>query len=257
MRLLVSLLLFSIMPFAGFSQIEGDGEVYLTMERINPTFRGGGMKEFYAYINSEFDYSKVAAKGKMVAVFTINEEGEIKNITVTQFLDVNSAAEIIRVLKKAPKWVPAKRNGKSISVDIQLPLNFGSSNKAVDESAVAKEEQANPKSDNEEIESDLVPVTAVESKPEYPGGMNAFYQLVIHNMKTPEDKKFKGGKLVISFVIEKDGSLTDFKIEKDPGFGTGDEAIRVLKMSQKWIPAKQNGKPVRCMYHLPITLSSN
>ncbi len=257
MRSILFLLLFSLFPFSLSSQIMGDGETYLNMDRINPTFRGGGMKEFYAYINAEFDYSRVKAQGKMVAKFTINEVGEIKNIKVTQFLDVESAGEIIRVLKNAPKWEPAKRNGKNISVDISLPLNFGSNkNTAVDESAVAKEEKENPKTETTEDKSEAVSATSVESKPEYPGGMNEFYKLIRDNMKVPEDKKFKGGKVIVSFVVEKDGGLSNFKIEKDPGFGTAEEVIRVLKKSEKWIPAKQNGKPVRCMYRLPVALSS-
>lgn len=258
MRLVFFFLLFSFFPLSLSSQIMGDGETYLTMERINPTFRGAGMKEFYAYINSEFDYSAVKATGKMVALFTINEAGEIKNIKVTQFLDVASAAEIIRVLKNAPKWEPAKRNGKPISVDITLPLSFSSNkNTAVDESAVAKEEQASAKTEKDENKSDVLSASAVESKPLYPGGMTAFYKLIRDNLKAPEDKNFKGGKVIVSFVVEKDGSLTDYKIEKDAGFGTGDEVVRVLKKAEKWIPAKQNDKPVRCLYRLPITLTSN
>jgi periplasmic protein TonB len=61
----------------------------------------------------------------------------------------------------------------------------------------------------------------------------------------------------VSFVIEKDGSLTDIKVLKDAGFGTGDEAIRVLKKCKNWVPGEQSGKKVRCSYTLPINLKSN
>ena len=97
----------------------------------------------------------------------------------------------------------------------------------------------------------------VESKPEYPGGMEAFYKHISKNYRTPNDKNFKGGKLFITFVIEKDGSITDMKIVRDIGFGTGNEAIRVLKMCKKWKPAEQNGKKVRVQFSLPIELASN
>ena len=60
----------------------------------------------------------------MVTTFTVNELGEIKNIKVIQFVDVESATEIIRVLKNAPKWEPATRGGKPISIEIKFPLNF-------------------------------------------------------------------------------------------------------------------------------------
>ena len=194
MRLFFAVVVFVLFSFNGVAQIMGDGEVYLNMERINPTFRGGGMKDFYHYINTEFDYSKVIAKGKMIAAFTITEEGEIKNIKVTQFLDVESATEIIRVLKKAPKWVPAKRNGKPISVDIKLPLNFTSNVKtAVDESAIALETPANPKSESKNNTSENG-TTEIETKPRYPGGLSEFYKFIGATMKVPVDKNFKGGK---------------------------------------------------------------
>jgi hypothetical protein len=58
-------------------------------------------------------------------------------------------------------------------------------------------------------------------------------------------------------VVEKDGTLTDFLTIKDAGFGTSEEAIRVLKICKRWIPAEQDGKKVRCVFRIPITLMSN
>ncbi len=94
----------------------------------------------------------------------------------------------------------------------------------------------------------------VEIKPEYPGGFGAFFMLLSKNFTRPSDSNFRGGRLIVSFLVEKDGSLTEIKVLKDPGFGTAEEAIRVMKLSKKWIPATQNGKPVRCSYQIPINL---
>lgn len=99
--------------------------------------------------------------------------------------------------------------------------------------------------------------SGIEVKPEYPGGMEAFYKHISKNYNPPSDKAFKGGKVFITFVIEKDGSMTEMKVIRDPGFGTREEAIRVLKMCEKWTPAEQNGKKVRVLYALPISLLSN
>ena len=104
---------------------------------------------------------------------------------------------------------------------------------------------------------DVRSLAFVESKPEYPGGMEAFYKHLSKNYRTPNNKNFKGGKFFITFVIEKDGSITDMKVIRDIGFGTGEEAIRVLKMSEKWKPAEQNGQKVRVQFSLPFTLVSN
>ena len=92
-------------------------------------------------------------------------------------------------------------------------------------------------------------------KPSFPGGMGLFYKYVGNNFKIPEN--FKGsGKIYLKFFIEKDGSLTDIEIIRDLGFGLGGEAVRVIKQSPKWIPGLENGKPVRMMYSLPITINA-
>jgi protein TonB len=59
----------------------------------------------------------------------------------------------------------------------------------------------------------------------------------------------------MGFVVEKDGSLTNIIVIRDIGYGTGKEAIRVLKTSPKWISGKQNGKPVRVHYSIPIPIN--
>lgn len=97
----------------------------------------------------------------------------------------------------------------------------------------------------------------VDVKPEFPGGIQEFYQYISRNFYAPSDKNFKGGKIFVSFVVERDGSITDIVVKKDVGFGTKEETIRVLKECIKWKPAEQNGKTVRCSYMLPIVLSSN
>lgn len=94
----------------------------------------------------------------------------------------------------------------------------------------------------------------IEVKPEFPGGMAKFYKFIENNYNVPSDSP--GGKVFIQFVVEKDGSLTDIKVLRDIGYGTGKEAERVLRKSPKWTPAEQNGKKVRCSYQLPITLTA-
>jgi protein TonB len=94
----------------------------------------------------------------------------------------------------------------------------------------------------------------IEVKPEFPGGMAKFYKFIENNYNVPSESP--GGKVFIQFVVEKDGSLTDIKILRDIGHGTGKEAERVLRKSPKWTPAEQNGKKVRCSYQLPITLQA-
>lgn len=112
-----------------------------------------------------------------------------------------------------------------------------------------------PQTDSKIVEDSNQIYTAVEVKPDFPGGIQKFYDFVGKNYKVPEDEDIKG-KVFVQFVVEKDGTLTDIKVVRDLGFGTGKEAIRVLKKSPKWKPGIQNGRPVRVLYSLPISIVS-
>lgn len=95
----------------------------------------------------------------------------------------------------------------------------------------------------------------IEVKPDFPGGMGEFYKYFAKNYKTPNVKRLNG-KVFVTFVIERDGSIVDIKVVRDIGYGTGEEAIRVLNKSPKWIPGEQDGKKVRCSFTLPITIDT-
>lgn len=99
--------------------------------------------------------------------------------------------------------------------------------------------------------------SSIEKMPEFPGGMPAFFKYIGKNFKYPEAARRDSvvGKVIISFVVETDGALSGFKILKDLGSGTGEEAVRVLQASPKWVPGIQNGRPVRVQYTLPIALN--
>lgn len=107
-----------------FAQLGGVDEVYLKGDLIDAKFMGGGIENFSAWIKKEFDYSKVTKPGKLEATFTIDQEGNLTKIRITQILDTESAMEMIRTLKKSPKWEPATRNAKPVSIEIKYPLVF-------------------------------------------------------------------------------------------------------------------------------------
>ncbi|RDI51174.1 energy transducer TonB [Flavobacterium glaciei] len=107
----------------------------------------------------------------------------------------------------------------------------------------------------EEVDNQIYNTAGIEVKPDFPGGIDKFYKFVGNNYQTPEEEGLKG-KVYVTFVVEKDGSLTDIKVIRDIGYGTGKEAIRVLKKCPKWTPGEQNGKKVRVLYSLPITIQS-
>lgn len=101
----------------------------------------------------------------------------------------------------------------------------------------------------------VVNSAVLDKMPEFPGGINKFYNYVGNNFEKPEIDASTTFRVYVSFVIEKDGSMTDIKVVRDPGYGLGREAIRVLKsLKTKWSPGMIGSKPVRTAYNLPIVV---
>ncbi|UUC47122.1 energy transducer TonB [Flavobacterium cerinum] len=98
----------------------------------------------------------------------------------------------------------------------------------------------------------------LEALPQYPGGIDAFLSTIGKRFKTPELEDVKTLKVLVYFIVEKDGSLSNIRVTRDPGYGLGKEAIRVLStMTTKWSPGYRNGNAVRTAYNLPITVNVN
>ncbi len=93
-----------------------------------------------------------------------------------------------------------------------------------------------------------------EVMPQFPGGEQAMMKFVSSNVHYPEEAKDKGinGRVLVSFVVEKDGSVTEVEVRKGIGKICDEEAVRVVKAMPKWTPGMQDGKPVRVHYNLPF-----
>lgn len=112
----------------------------------------------------------------------------------------------------------------------------------------------NADKDAEIIDNNVYSSAGIEVQPEFPGGWASFGKYVAKNYRTPEVEQDLKGRVFVEFVVEKDGSLTDIKVVRDLGFGTGAEAIRMLKSAPRFKPGVQNGKTIRVRYSLPIML---
>ena len=90
--------------------------------------------------------------------------------------------------------------------------------------------------------------------PEYPGGMEAIAGFLKANIKYPENamNNHIQGKVFVSFIVEKDGSLSNIKIIEGIGGGCDEEALRVVKMMKGWRPGVRLGQPVRVLMNLPV-----
>lgn len=101
--------------------------------------------------------------------------------------------------------------------------------------------------------------TVVESMPSFPGGEEARITYLNENIKYPQMARESGiqGRVFVTFVVERDGRVTDVKVLRGIGGGCDEEAVRVIQNMPRWEPGKQRGKPVRVQFNMPILFKLN
>ena len=105
--------------------------------------------------------------------------------------------------------------------------------------------------------TDSVKNVTVDQQPEFPGGKSALFDYLGENLNYPEPSKQKEveGIVIVQFVVNKDGSLTNVKVQKSVSKLLDEEANRVVKEMPLWKPGRQDGKVVRVRYRVPINFS--
>ncbi len=91
----------------------------------------------------------------------------------------------------------------------------------------------------------------VEQMPSFPGGQEALMTYINHNIKYPEEDCGQG-RVTVSFIVEKDGSITNATIRRSVDSAFDREALRVISSMPKWIPGKNNGRNVRVRFNVPV-----
>lgn len=130
-------------------------------------------------------------------------------------------------------------------------INNGTHNKKISSSSYSKDFKIkDPKVENKVFES-------VEEMPSFPGGMSALMKYLADNVKYPVDAQENGlqGRVVVSFVVERDGSITNVQAVRSVYPSLDSEAVRVVEAMPRWKPGKLNGLPVRVKYNVPVTFS--
>lgn len=249
-------------------------EEYSKYKPVEPLYNGGGLDSFYGYLSATIDFTKVPIGGNAIIGFVLDEKGKMNHIKVAFADNTDAEKAITAALLKADKWDVSNQKSKPLFICYKIKLYFSENKvKGLAKTMWFKDDVPDiPIAEDEFEQSESVAITpapktsdpsnntiynsaSIEVKPEYPGGMMAFYSFIAKKYKVPRVAGLKG-KVIIAFVVEKDGSLADLKILRDIGYGTGEEAIRVLKLCERWKPAMQNGLPVRCSYQLPINIEA-
>lgn len=130
-----------------------------------------------------------------------------------------------------------------------LTLCFG----ILNQKAIAQAKAA-PTTKLSEEEVHKITTTSVEQLPTFPGGNEKLKAFIVKNLD--QSKPSKPARVNVTFVVEKDGALSDIKaIGRFFDRIAADEAVRVISLSPKWIPGKDNGKPIKVQYTLPIVFN--
>ena len=230
-----------------------------------PTFPGG-MEKFYNYLKQNLRYPADAKtnklEGKVFLSFIVEKDGSLMDIKVDRSLGQGTDEEAVRVLNASPKWQPGTQNGNAVRVKYNIPVSFSltsntstgsfAADKTGSTSGQVSDFVASPT--QEEKVYDFV---SLETQPTFPGGMAQFYEFLKRTVRYPKEAQDKNiqGKVFLSFVVEKNGELTNFKVDRKLGGGTDEEAIRVMKLSPHWVPGTQDKKPVRVKYNIPISFT--
>ncbi|MFA6200537.1 MAG: TonB family protein [Bacteroidales bacterium] len=187
-----------------------------------------------------------------------------KNSNVAQRQAVQEVQEVVMATQEdtpppPPEDVPPAETTEFEIVDDsqKITQEFNVSSFAQTSNVAANVGKLEIKSEDEEVQEEVKIFTVVEQEASFPGGVEKLGEYLAKSIKYPQQARETGtkGRVTLTFVVERDGSITDIKVLRDIGSGCGEEAKRVVKEMPKWIPAKQRGKAVRQQFVLPVSFN--
>ena len=220
----------------------------------------GGTEKYARFLAEHQKYPAAAMQrgeqGTVRVSFVVEKTGTVNEVKVEAPVAPELDAEAIRLIKSGPKWTPAKNRGQVVRQRVVIPVSFvmspgstvvvrTSKDQPITTSAADIAASANPNR----------PAVVAPDRPTQPvGGNQAFFDWIEKNQKYPlqaRQRKIQG-KVIMEFVVQADGSLTDARVVKRLGSGLDDEALRLIKAAPKWEPAMFQGKPIKQKMVLPV-----
>ncbi|MBQ9416974.1 MAG: energy transducer TonB [Bacteroidales bacterium] len=186
-----------------------------------------------------------------------------EKVEVVQRTAMDENEEIVIQTQQDELPPPPPPEAPEVTTELNVIEDDAESQNEVDMSSFQRQEEATNieitpvKIEEEEEEDEQVIFQVVEQDPEFPGGQDAMMKYLATSIKYPQIAKEQSitGRVYVTFVVEKDGSVTGVRVLRDIGGGCGAEAVRVVKSMPKWTPGKQRGKAVRVQYNLPVNFS--
>ncbi|NMN38347.1 M56 family metallopeptidase [Pedobacter sp. SG918] len=248
---------------------------------ITPTISVDGKtdanwKGFYQFLSRNIKYPNAASSDEVQGNTQIKfklKGGRVTDITSNIELGAGCDEEVMKAILSYKGFKTVADGKYALTVSFKIPESSEEfKNKSLPKSdgyvnlnkiniisylrKTTETETSAIKSENTDKVYDFV---SIEKQPEFPGGISKFYRYLSSSIKYPKlaQENNVQGKVFLSFVVEKDGSLTDIQITRGLGSGTDEEAIRVLKESPKWHPGIQNGLAVRVKYNINVNFTIN
>lgn len=175
----------------------------------------------------------------------------------------NEVEDVIIQTQQEELPPPPPPEQPEVTTELNVIEDDAESENEVDMSSFQRQEEATNieitpvKVEEDEEEEEQTIFQVVENDPEFPGGVEALMKYLQQNIKYPQLARENNitGRVYVTFVVERDGSVTGVRVVRDIGGGCGQEAVRVVKAMPKWSPGKQRGKAVRVQYNLPVNFS--
>lgn len=223
------------------NEMEEEGKVYDVVD-VMPDFPGGlDSLATWMTINAKCpkEAERLGVEGDVVCTFIVEKDGSITNPRVEYSVDSILDKEALRVIAKMPRWRPGMlANGDTVRVRWAMPITF----------ALNKAEQ--------EVKGFVSKRMTV---PQFPGGQDSLMNFFSKNIVYPELAEQNGvqGRVMVSFVIDETGQVTQPVIEKSVDPLLDKEALRLVNMLPKWKPGELNGKPAKIKHTVPVNFVLN
>ena len=223
---------------------ENENEIFSVVEK-SPAFKGGDDARI-EYLTKAITYPEKArndkVEGTVYATFVVEKDGSISNVKILRGIGGGCDEMAVKVISEMPAWEPGMQRGKAVRVQFSMPIKFELEGKKEEVSVSSKTTG----------EKDIFVV--VDDPPVFPGGDDARTAYLISTVIYPETAKKKGteGTVYVTFVVEKDGKVTDAKVLRGIGDGCDESAISAVRNMPVWKPGMLRGKPVRVQFTMPI-----
>jgi len=220
----------------------------------------GGTEKYARFLADHQKYPASAMQkglqGTVKVSFVVEKTGTVNEVKVEAPVAPELDAEAIRLIKSGPQWTPAKHRNQVVRQRVVVPISFvlspGSTvtlssgkERPITTSAADIAASANPDR----------PAVVPPDRPTQPvGGNQVFFDWIEKNQKYPtlaRQRKIQG-KVMVEFIVQTDGRLTDARVTRKMGSGLDEEALRLIKTAPKWEPAIYQGKPIKQKMLLPV-----